>query len=353
MKSNLNMMFPLLGLSLVLAACSPGADTAEEAPAEVSVAVQGTRLQLSDFNETYNSIGRVTAEKQVNLVFEAAGKVVEIFVDVGDTVKQGQALARIKSDVYATAYAQARSMFEKAERDLISSQKLFNDNIISSDQVEMARIGLDNARAGYTQAKNMLDNTTLRAPFAGRIVSRNLNIGDLASPAAAMTPPFIIADMNMLKIVIPIPEARIGMVTAGMDAQLSFKSFPGRTFSGKVRRIGLAPKNLSNNYDVEIFIDDPHHELKLGMVADVQVVLNAFKDVVVIPLRLIQDDGQSTFIYTVNGDRAHRVSVDVKGLSGSDVLVSGALTAGDTLISRGQNDVNEGELLDIVEVLGD
>jgi RND family efflux transporter MFP subunit len=342
----------LISTSFAFVACGPPAGKTEAAAVEISVPVQGRVLDLSDFKETYNSIGRVTSDQQVNLIFEASGKVQEIFVEVGDSVVTGQPLARIKADVYSSAYAQARSMFEKAERDLASSQKLFNDNIISSDQFEMARIGLDNARAGYTQAKTMLDNTVLKAPFTGHIVTKNLNIGDLASPAAAMMPPFVLADMNLLKVVIPVPEARIGMVQQGMLADLTFKSLPDHVFSGIVRRVGLAPMDMSNNYDVEIFIDDPDHQLRLGMVADVQLILKEYSQVPVVPLRMVQDDGESPFVFVIQGNRAHRVSVEVMGMSGSSVHLAGDLSQGDTLISRGQNDVSEGALLDVVEVLG-
>ena len=341
----------ILVASLLLAACGSGNSEGEKA-GEIAIPVQGQIIAFTTFIESYGSIGSVASENRVNLVFETGGKVEEIMVEVGDHVRKDQALARIKSDVYETAYAQARSMFEKAQRDLASSQRLFEDNIISSDQFEMAKIGLDNARAGYSQARNMRDNTVLRAPFDGHIVIKNLNVGDVTGPSAAMSPPFVLADMNELKVVIPIPEARVGMVEAGQLAEFRFKSFPGKIFKGQVRRVGLAPKDMSNNYDVEVFISDPEHELRLGMVADVQIILERYEDVPVVPLRMIQDDGNVTYLYAIQGKRAKRIDVEVAGLNGTRVMVQGDLSPGDTLISRGQNDVSEGALLDVVEVLG-
>ncbi len=347
MNISRNRILAALVVTITMWSCSPQQEKTET-PVEVSVAVETEIFQFTDFAETYTSIGRVSAEKQVNLLFEASGKVEAIYVQVGDTISVGQALAKIESDVYETAYAQARSMKEKAERDLVSSQRLAQDNIISSDQLEMARIGLDNALAGYTQAKNMLDNTTLRAPFAGRIVSRNLSVGDLASPAGAMQPPMVLADMQELKVVIPVPEARIGRFKRGLEAVLHFKYFPGKSFSGRVGRVGLVPKDLSNNYDVEIFIQDPQHELRLGMVAKVAVTLATHPQVPVLPLRLVQDDGRSSFTFVVRNGRAHRVPLQVKGLTGDQVMVEGEFLAGDTLITRGQNDVSEGNLLELM-----
>ncbi len=346
----LGLVAVALGVSLI--SCGSPNAKGDEAIPEVSIPVRVEELELSDFNITYNSIGSVTSEHMVNLLFEASGKVEEIYIEVGEKVSSGQALAKIKSNVYETAFAQAKAMYEKAQSDLESSEKLYSSNVISSDQLKMASLGVDNTRAGFTQAKNMLDNTILRAPFDGHIVTRNLNVGDLTSPAAGMQPPFVLADMEQLKVVIPVPEARVGMIQIGQQTELEFKSFPDRKFNGEVRRIGMAPKDLSNNYDVEIFIDDTDRILKLGLVADVHIVLDAYSMATTVPMRLIQDDGVGTYVYQAAEGRARRVPVKVIALNGTDALIESELMGGDTLIVRGHKDVRNGSLLDIVELTG-
>lgn len=351
---NMRILLPtVLTISLMLfEACTPSEQGGEAGLPEVSTPVRVEEMALTDFNITYNSIGSVTSDNRVNLLFEASGKVTDIYVQVGEEVDAGDRLASIKSDIYETAFLQANSAYDKAVSDLESAEKLFASNVISSDQLNMARLGVDNARAGFTQARNMLENTVLRAPFSGHIVTRNLNVGDLVSPAGAMMPPFVLADMNQLKVVIPVPEARVGSIREGQLAELEFKSFPGKTFAGRVQRIGMAPKDMSNNFDVEIFIEDDDHELRLGLVADVHVVLKSYVAATVVPLKLVQDDGAATFIYTAVHGRAKRIPVDVIALNGEDALIKAELTAGDTLIVRGHKDVREGSLLDIFTQAG-
>jgi len=301
------------------------------------------------FQIDFHSIGRVVSENQVNLLFQSSGQVDSIWANIGDYVRKGRPLASIETDVYATMFAQAKSMYEKAQRDLASSQKLFDSNVISSDQYQMARIGLDNARAGFTQAKKSMDNAKLRAPFSGWIVAKNLNIGDLVSPGGAMQPPMVLADMNHLKIIVPVPESRIGQIKNGQFAQIQFKTFPDRTIEGAVLRIGMAPKNFSNNYDVEVRITGDVTGLKLGLVADVRIVLEYFEEALVVPLNLIQDDGNSQFVFIEEAGRAVRKPVEVQALSGSEVFIKADIKQGDKLIINGQNDVKDGSLLDIVE----
>lgn len=323
------------------------ADTPEIVEIKVPVALDTVRYQ--SFQIDFHSIGRVVSENQVNLIFQSAGQVDSIWANVGDYVVKDQRLASIETDVYRTMFAQARSMYEKSKRDLASSQKLFDSNVISSDQFEMARIGLDNARAAYTQAKNSMDNTYLRAPFSGWIVAKNLNIGDLVAPGGAMQPPMVLADMEHLKIIVPVPEARIGQIRNGQPAQIKFKTFPDREFGGAVLRIGMSPKNFSNNFDVEVRMAGNMRGMKLGLVADVRIIQEFYEDALVLPLNLIQDDGVDQYVFLADGDRAVRKKVEIKALSGSEVFVDADITPGDLLIVRGHNDVQNASLLDIVD----
>ncbi len=332
---------------LILEGCGGAADTKEQFEFKVPVAVKTVEYQ--PFQIDYHSIGRVVSENQVTLLFQSSGQVDSIWAQVGDYVVKDQHLASIGTDVYETMYIQARSMYEKSKRDLESSQSLFDSKVISSDQFEMTRIGLDNARAGYTQAKNAMDNTILKAPFSGWIVAKNLNIGDLVAPGGAMQPPYILADMDQLKIIVPVPEARIGQIKKWQKAQIKFKTFPDREFTGNVLRVGMAPKDFSNNYDVEIHLSGNVRGLKLGLVADVRIVLEYFDEALVIPLNLVQDDGATQFIYIAEDSLAVKKDIEIRALSGSEVLIQADVAPGDILITKGHNDVKDGTLLDIVE----
>jgi len=331
----------------ILTACGGESDAKEIVETKIPVAL--AIVKYEPFQIDFHSIGRVVSENQVNLLFQSSGQVDSIWANVGDFVRHGQRLASINSDVYSTMYTQARSMYEKSKRDLESSQELFNSKVISSDQFQMAKIGLDNARAAFTQAKKGIENTILRAPFSGWIVSKSLNIGDLVAPGASMQPPMVLADMNRLKIIVPVPEARIGQIKNGQSAQIRFKTFPDRVFEGAVLRIGMTSRNFSNNYDVEVRMSGNMTGMKLGLVADVRIILEYYDEALVLPLNLIQDDGDSQFVFIENGGRAVRKPISINALSGSKVFIEADIQPGDILIVKGHNDVKDGVLLDIVE----
>ena len=338
----------LISLSLtILANCEGQPEVKEIIESKVPVALDTVKYQ--PFQIDFHSIGRVVSENQVNLLFQSAGQVDTIWANVGDYVFKDQRLARIKTEVYSTMYTQAKSMYEKAKRDLESSQSLFKSNVISSDQFEMARIGRDNAKAAYSQAKNSMDNTVLRAPFSGWIVAKNLNVGDLVSPGGAMQPPMVLADMRHLKLIVPVPESRIGQIRNGQFAQIKFKTFPDRIFEGAVLRIGMAPKNMSNNFDVEVRMAGDMSGMKLGLVGDVRIVQEYYEEALVVPLNLIQDDGKKKYIFLEKDGRAVRKEISIRALSGSQVFIEADIVPGEILIVNGHNDVKDGVFLDIVE----
>ena len=345
-KKSVVVIFTSLIMSF-FTACGGESDVKEIQETKIPVALEVVKYE--PFQIDFHSIGRVVSENQVNLLFQSSGQVDTIWANVGDYVRNGQRLASINSDVYSTMYTQAQSMYEKSKRDLVSSQELFNSKVISSDQFQMAKIGLDNSRAAFTQAKKGIDNTILRAPFSGWIVAKNLNIGDLVAPGASMQPAMILADMDKLKIIVPVPEARIGQIKNGQSAQIRFKTFPDRVFEGAVLRIGMTSKNFSNNYDVEVRMSGNMTGMKLGLVADVRIILEYYNEALVFPLNLIQDDGDSQFVFVEHEGRAVRKTISINALSGSNVFIEADIKPGDILIVKGHNDVKDGTLLDIVE----
>ncbi len=312
----------------------------------IGIPVMVEPLILTSFDIDYYSIGRVESDKQSNLFFQSTGKVTEVFVNEGDFVEEGQVLATVESDVYISAFTQAKSVYEKAKKDLESSKLLYESKVISSDQFENTQIALDNARSLFSQANNAMNNAKLTAPYSGWIITRDINIGDIT--LAMQQPPFILADMGMLKVVIPVPEAIIGRIKNGMLAELKLKTFPNRILKGKVTQLGLAPINASNYYNIEVDILGNVDDLKLGLIVNVRIIINTIHDAIVLPINIIRDDGESQFVSVAQDEKGRRVNVEIQSISESNALLSGDLYPGDLIITKGHHDVKTGTQLDII-----
>ncbi len=314
---------------------------------EIPIAIE--QLEPSSFIEALNVIGKTDALRRGNLIFEVPGKVEEIFVEENDFVKAGEPLAKINQEQYDAAFKLAETAVNKARNDYASALSLYESNVIAKEQLDGARLGLDQAESSYIKAREALNNTVLKAPFDGYVISRNLEIGDVVSPAAAMAPPFTVADMSQIKIIVSIPESRIGFIHKSQPVEVAIKSLPNHLFKGYVYRVGLATDQFTNSYDVEIHLENSDQLIKLGMVADVKIILNVWDGVKVIPLTLVHEDKDGKFIYIASNGKAVRKPITITAFNGVSALITGDVSFGDTLITQGHHDVRDGSPIKVID----
>lgn len=340
-------MIPLILIVFIFNGCGNDTNSTRVSVLENPIPVSVEEIKSRPFNIVFKTIGKVASSQMVPLYFSIPGTVDSIFVESGDKVKKNMALAGLEADQYEAQYQLARSAFEKAEKDLASTEELFNSNVVSQDRLDNVRVGYNNARASYVQARKAFSNTVLRAPFDGSVISRDLEIGAVVAPGAVPNAPFVIANMEDLKVIVSIPESDIGNIKPGQKVNMTFKTFPKRAFKGMVRKIGLATRSLSNSFDVEIEVMNTTGELRLGLVADVQIILEELAAAIVLPVDMVHESNSEAYIFTVDNNRAQKTPVRVIHVSGSDIVLENSMKSGTRLISRGYNDVMEGSLVEI------
>jgi len=337
----------LLLSALILTGCSKDQKPEKLEIKEILIPVAVEKLIYQPFDVILTTIGKVTSSQLVRLYFSVPGTVERIYVEQGDKLQKNMPLASLDSDQFEAQYLLAKSALVKAEKDLASTKELFKSNIVSEDQLDNVNVGYFNAKANYIQAEKAFNNTTLKAPFDGSIISRDLEIGAVVAPGAAMNPPFVLGNMEDLKILVSIAESDIGKIKTGQKVVLNFKTFPDREYIGSVLRIGLATKTLSNSFDVEIKVNNSKGDLRLGLIADVEIVIEEIKEAIVIPVDMLNELNNEMFIYTAVNGRATKTPVKIVFISGSNIVVEGNLPEGTLLITKGQHDVLEGSILTI------
>lgn len=342
-----NVLFVSL---LLLAACSnsnkaPKEPQASDAPV---VHVRTAILKASPFQDLIKVVGKTAAIRQSNVGFEVPGKVKKILVNENDYVKAGQTLAVLDDEQFQAAHTLAKSAVSKARNDFENSKSLYDSKVISKEQFDLAKLGLDNAEAQYIQARRALDNTALKAPFNGFVIDRNLEIGDIGVPGIMVQPPFTIADMSTIKIMVSVPESRIGFIKEGQKAEIQINSIPDRVFSGTIHRVGLAAQAFSNSFEVEVYLSNTDGLVKLGMVADVSIVLNEWYEELVVPFNLIHQDKQGVYLYVAEEGVTVRKNINIENFNGREARVTGEIKVGDELITQGSNDVRPGTAISII-----
>jgi len=327
---------------------------AEPPPQEVvrQVKVLTLTAPVSAITRVYP--GTVDAADTAMLAFQADGKVIELPVVAGQQVKQGDLLAKIDPREFEQAVAEAKAKHEEAERNAARYRDLFAKDAVSEVHMEKVVKEADVLRAQFENAKKLLQDTVLLAPFDGIVSQRlienhqNVKAGDEA---------IRVQDIARLKVSIAMPEADIAAAPQGSRdtavATAAFSAAPGQSFPLKVVEIEAEADQKTQTFRVKLMMDQPTGvNILPGMTAQVSLVFpdsgtqKSAATIFSVPAHaVISDESGAARVWVVDAatQTVRARSVTVGEVTGSDqLLVTGGLAAGETIALTGVGQLREG-----------
>ena len=245
---------------------------------------------------TLNAVGTVEVEAQIS------GQVKEIYADFNTPVKQGQVLARIDPSSYELRVSQARADLDAANsavavaRSQLEAQAAEAERVkklrgatrsklraiqgqirISEAQIGSALAAVKQREAQLAQAQADLERTIIRAPVDGTVILRNVDAGQTVATGPQAPVLFTIArDLHDMQAEVAIDQSDVGRLKVGQIATFKVDAFPRRSFSGEIRQIRKAPRNVQNSVRYTVVISAPNPDLALlpGMTANVRIVVD-------------------------------------------------------------------------------
>lgn len=339
-------------ISLLLAACGKKAPEVDQAMPVIALPVQAV-----DGVSAGRFPGDIHARYEMPLSFRVGGQLTARYVNPGDLVKKGQALAQLDPTDAGNQLAAAKAALDAAEhRLLFATQQRDRDeaqskqNLISHLQLEQTQDAYASALAARDQAKQQFElaqsqsrYTTLIADHDGAITSRQADTGQVLSAGQAV---FGFAWSGEREVYLDVPESRIDGIVIGQAAKVTLPALPGRVFDARVREMSPAADPQSRTYLVKLTIDRPADMLQLGMTAD--VVLQAVKTsstAISIPVTALFHQGEHPAVWVVRPADAtlelRPVIIDRYGEH--DVLIASGLQAGERVVMQGVHTVSIGE----------
>ena len=289
----------LLSLSLALAGCS----AEPEAKKQAAFKVDGERITLSEPDKaTFLKLATVerdpggvlrlpgrlvwNEEKTVRVFPQLGGRVQSLAVDVGDTVKTGQALAVLNSPDYGQALADARKARAEAQvalQALERSRQLREAGVIAEKDWQQAEAAAVAAKAEGERAGRRLaglggeadGSYVLRSPLAGVVVERNLNPGMEFRPEQATTPLFVVTDPASLWIQIDAGEADLAHLQKDEPLLIESRQYPGERFKGVIRHVADFVDPTTRTIKVRGEVPNAERRLKGEMFVNALVELPA------------------------------------------------------------------------------
>jgi RND family efflux transporter MFP subunit len=299
------------------------------------------------------------------LSFRVGGQLVSRFVNLGDEVKKGQALAQLDAKDADDGVESARAALDAADHRLLFAlqqrdrdEAQFEQNLISQHQVEQTRdvyasalAGRDQAKQQWDLAKNQSRYTTLVADHDGTITSQQAEVGQVLSAGQQV---FGFAWSGGRDVHLDIPESRIDGIAVGQAATVTLPAVPARMYVATVREISAAADQQSRTYQVKLSFDQPDPSLRLGMTAQVLMHSAARPGTYVrIPSTALFHDGELAAVWVIRpaNSTLELRPVTIATYGEKDVLLAGGLSPGERLVMQGVHTVAADEKVTPVESL--
>ena len=287
--------------------------------------------------------GKTAPARIVSLTAETDGRVIATGAERGANVEQGEIIVRLDERDRRARLEQARATVRQREVEFEGRRKLKTEGYVSEAQLQEAVALLEAARAELTRAELDLTYRHIRAPFAGALQSRDVEIGDFV---AVGDPIASFVDNRSIIVSANVSEFDAGFVRAGDAAEATLAT--GETLRGTIRYVAPVADEATRTFGVELEVDNSRGEYRAGGTAVLRIPAEKVLAHKVSPALLTLDDAGNVGVKIVDEDGQVKFVVADIALSSSDGVWLAGLPENATIITVGQGFVASGSLVDAV-----
>ncbi len=365
----------LVSTSLGICSCEKsGSIKNAEQVSKPPIAVEVSAASYSPVSDGIEVTGTLEPKFSVDVKTQIPGLVTQVFVSEWVPVKKGQPLARI--DVAETEaqvkraeagivsakanLVQVQVAANRAERELIRILKLKESGLATQQAVDDFRSETEaaKARVGVAAAQIRVSEEEFRqgvarqakglvvAPIAGIVAVRDVNVGDLASDAAAAKPIFRIVDNRLLNLTVTVASVYSGRVKAGQTLEFTVDSHPGQTFTGKIMYINPELSAADRSLKVIAEVRNVPGNLKGGLFAKGRIVTDIRSQVLQVPRSSIgtfDTQAKKGNVFIVENGVVHAREIKSGAVTGDMVEVASGLKQGEQYVVRGGFNLKDGD----------
>lgn len=291
---------------------------------------------------TLKAIGSITAAQGVTVTPELAGIITDIAFESGAVVNKGDLLVKLDTSSEDAQLRSIKAQLDLAQINLDRTRKLREENMVPQSDLDTAIATLKQTQANAENIQSIIDKKTIRAPFAGRLGIRQVNLGqylDAGKPIVSLqslTPAY--ADFTL-------PQQELGRLQTGMKVRLAIDAFPGRSFEGTLSAINPDLDQSTRSVGLRATFENQDQVLRPGMYARVEVLLPEHNDVLVIPITAVLSQPYGDSVYVIEskpgtGSEAGPLTVRQQFVRtgrtrGDFIAVESGLKPGERVVSAG------------------
>ncbi|WP_170245654.1 efflux RND transporter periplasmic adaptor subunit [Fodinibius salinus] len=370
---NLSLL-SVLSLIIVLQACSGGSGessrsnwSGQNKQEDPPTSVETITVSAQNISQQIKSFGNIRAQEIVQVTPQVSNRVVEIHAELGDTVQQGEVLAKVYDATYRDQYKQAQSQLEQNRsayvRDSLQFQRqkeLYKKDLISATEFDNAKATfqnskaqLESSKANLTESRENLNNTKISSPVYGTVLSRKISEGDVATTGQTA---FEIANLIGYQARVHVPFEEWKEVEIGQP--VNFRVSNQSDISGRGRVTQKSPRLDANTGlgEVRISLTERGNSIYQGVLVESIIDVETHNDTPVIPRAALVENVQTLIepesnsiqlqrsysVFVVQGDSiAFERKVELGIQQGNSVEIASGINAGDEIVITGQSDLTD------------
>ena len=298
------------------------------------------------------AIGSLRAVRGADLSLETPGVVESISFNSGDDVQEGATLLKLRVGDDVARLESLKAMAELNEITLDRAQRLLKTQAVSQAQLDSDAANLKNAKAQVAQQEAIIDKKILRAPFAGHLGIRAVDLGQYLG---AGTPIVTLQALDPIYVDFFVPQQSVDQVRLGQQVAIKVDAYKDQTFSGEISAVNPKVDISNRNVQIRAILKNPDHKLLPGMYATVDIAVGSPATYVTLPQTAITYNPYGDTVYVVESKgndgegkpqfTARQTFVTIGPTRGDQVAILRGVEAGDTIVTAGQIKLHNGSVV--------
>ncbi len=315
----------------------------EKVPVETAPITRGPISAFLSFNTTLET------EAMVDIYPQTTGQVEALLVEEGKVVQAGEPLLKIEDSELRIDADESRGNYEQLKRNFARTEDLYARKLINKQDYETQTYQLEQARLRHERANLRHSYTTVRAPFAGVISTREAQVGARVSAGTKL---FSMVKLDEVVARVFVPGRYLPIVALDQPAVVTSEFLPDRTFKGWVKRISPVIDPKSGTFKVTVGVrGDKPAELPPGLFVSVRIVTDTRPQAVLVPKRAVVYEGGERYVFTVANDIASKRKLQAGYEDPQNIEILNAIEPGTEVIVVGHAGLKDGASVRSVNAL--
>jgi membrane fusion protein (multidrug efflux system) len=314
--------------------------------------VTASAAHMSEWQPKIEAVGSLRAVKGADLSLEVSGVVGEIAFNSGDDVETGAELMKLRDDDDVAKLDSLKATAELNEITYQRDQKQFQLQAVSQATLDTDAANLKNAKALVAQQKAMVEKKFLRAPFAGHLGIRAVDLGQYLSAGTTIV---TLQALDPIFMDFFVPQQAVDQVRIGQQIAVKVDAFKDQTFTGEISAINPKVDASSRNVQIRATLKNADHKLLPGMYATVEIPTGAPQNLITLPATAITYNPYGSTVYIVDNKGndaagkpqqiARQTFVTTGATRGDQVAILKGVGEGDMIVTSGQIKLHNGSIV--------